>query len=76
MPKLNATNPVTGSKMDLSIGGILSMIIGVIVLFFVWASGQKAARFVESKVPQVDTSPDPLWKQEVSVQEKNKRLII
>jgi hypothetical protein len=75
MAKLGATNPVTGTKMDLSFNGIISMIVGVIVLFFVWAMGQKAASAVERRVPMIDTSPDPLWKQEVAVQ-TNKRVFV
>jgi hypothetical protein len=74
--KLKAVNPLTGNTMNLSLGGLFQMVIGVIVLLFVWATGQKVARAAETRIPQFDTSPEPLWRTEMSVQPKQKRVYI
>jgi hypothetical protein len=76
MMKLKAINPITGNNMDLSVMGIISMIIGVVVLFFIGATGQKVARMAEQRAPLFDTSPEPLWRQEMAVQPKQKRVYI
>lgn len=69
MAKLNATNPLTGSKMNMSLGGIVSMLIGGLVLWFVAATSQSAARQIGNRVNNkyLDFEVDQLRSNEVKV---------
>lgn len=54
-------NPFSGKKAKITdIGQLWSMILGVFVMFFVFAMGQKVASTVSGKVPMVDTSIEPV----------------
>jgi hypothetical protein len=58
-----ATNPFSGTKTSIfNIGQIWSYILGVIMLFVVFAMGQRGASVLSSKVPAVDTSIEPIVK--------------
>jgi len=67
--KAAATNPVTGTKMDLSLKGIGSLFVGAIVLLFVFGTSQKLAKKVEDKVNNqyVDLTPSGLQREDVKV---------
>jgi hypothetical protein len=55
-------NPLTGKKGNLfDIGGLWQMVLGVFVLFFIWAMGQNLSKAVSGKVPFLDTTPDQPW---------------
>lgn len=57
-------NPFSGKKSSiLDIGQIWSMILGVFVMFFVFAMGQRVAGTVSSRIPAVDTSIEPIINQ-------------
>jgi hypothetical protein len=54
-------NPFSGKKASIfDFGQIWSMILGVFVMFFVFAMGQRVAGTVSSRVPMVDTSIEPI----------------
>jgi hypothetical protein len=54
-----ATNPISGQKISLfDIGGLLSLILGALMLIFVTATAQNLARKVERAVPRVDMTVD------------------
>lgn len=56
---VKGTNPFTQKEMDLSFSGIISMIVGVMVILFVWTAGQKGARKVEDiSKGKLDGTPD------------------
>jgi hypothetical protein len=58
---LKAENPLTGKSTSLlDIQGIFSMILGVVLLLFVVATGQNVANAVSGKFSRVDTSVQPL----------------
>jgi len=60
-------NPFSGKKANITdIGTIWSMVLGVFVMFFVFAMGQKVAGTVSSKVPAVDTSIEPIIRQQTT----------
>lgn len=67
--KAAPVNPLTGSKMDFSIGGILAMIFGGLMLFGIFGTTQKIARKVEEKInnPLVDFTPSGLASDDVKV---------
>lgn len=59
-----ATNPFSGKETSIfDFKSLWSSILGVMVLFFVFAMGQKGANLVSSRVPVVDTSIDPIFAQ-------------
>lgn len=73
MKILQYENIMTGKKEDLTdIGGLFQKILGVIVVFFVIATGQNLAKKVSSAVP-VDTTIDPIISVPVKA-EKGKRI--
>lgn len=54
-------NPFSGKKASIfDIGQIWSMILGVFIMFFVFAMGQRVAGTVSQKVPLVDTTIEPI----------------
>lgn len=56
----NYENPLTGKKENLfDIGSMFSKVLGVVVMFFVVATGQNLARTIGSKT-KLDTSVEPL----------------
>lgn len=58
---LKAENPLTGKSTSLlDIQGIFSMILGVVLLFFVVATGQNVANAVSGKFSRIDTSIQPI----------------
>jgi len=60
---LKAENPLSGKSTGLfDISSIASQILGVIVLFFVVATGQNIAKMISSKVGAFDTTIDPIIK--------------
>lgn len=53
-------NPITGKTENLfDLGGMFSKILGVVVMFFIIATGQNLAKTVSSKT-KLDTSIDPI----------------
>lgn len=53
-------NPITGKKEDLlDIGGLFGKIVGVVIMFFVVATGQNLAKTISGKT-NLDTSIEPL----------------
>lgn len=57
-------NPFSGKKSKITdLGAIWSMILGVFVMFFVFAMGQNVAAKVSNRVPMVDTRIDPIINQ-------------
>lgn len=55
------TSPLSGAKGDLlDISGLWSNILGVIVMFVVFATGQKMVQQFGSKIPFVDTQIEPI----------------
>lgn len=59
---LKAENPLTGKSTSLTdVQGIFSMILGVVLLLFVVATGQNVARTISGKMSRVDTSPEPIF---------------
>jgi hypothetical protein len=59
---LKAENPLTGKTTSLlDIGGIFSMILGVVLFMFVVATGQNVARAVSGKLGgKIDTQIEPI----------------
>lgn len=50
-------NPLSGSKGNLfDIGNLWSSILGVFVLIFVFAMGEKLAKTVSGKIPAINTT--------------------
>ena len=69
-------NPFSGKKSKITdIGQLWSMILGVAVMFFVFAMGQKAASTVSSRVPAVDTSIEPIVRQQTTDSSAKMRVI-
>jgi hypothetical protein len=55
-------NPITGKQGNLfDLGGMWQMILGVLVVLFVWATGQKLAGAVSKRVPSFDTTPNQIF---------------
>jgi uncharacterized transporter YbjL len=69
MAKVNAINPISGNKMDLSLGGIGGLILGSLLLLGVWGTTQKIAAKAEEKInnPLIDLTPNALSSGEVKV---------
>lgn len=64
---LKAENPLTGKTTSLlDVGSIFSMILGVVLLLFVVATGQNVANAVSGKFSRIDTSVQPLTSSGVS----------
>jgi hypothetical protein len=60
---LKGQDPLTGKEMSiLDLNGWISKILGVVMLFIVFAAGQNLAGKVGSKLP-VDTKIDPIISQ-------------
>lgn len=74
MAKLNATNPLTGTKMNLSIGGIISMLLGGLLLWGVAATTQNLGKAVTERVNNkyVDFEPNRLASGETKVVNQKK----
>ena len=54
-------NPITGKKENIfDLGGLFSKVVGVVVMLFIFATGQNLAKTVSSKT-KLDTQVDPLW---------------
>lgn len=59
-----ATNPFSGTRTSIfNLGQIWSYVLGVFMLFFVFAMGQKVAGVTSRKVPAIDTTIEPIIKQ-------------
>lgn len=68
------TNPFTGQKGNITnIASIWNMVLGVVVVLFTFATGQKIANSVEKTTKIVDTSPTPIV-QKPTVQSKQVRV--
>ena len=53
-------NPITGKQEDLfDIGGLFGKVVGVVIMFFVVATGQNLAKTISGKT-NLDTSVEPL----------------
>lgn len=66
-------NPVTGKTENLlDLGGLFGKVVGVVVMFFVVATGQNLARTISGKT-KLDTSIDPFFTQPV-VSQKSDRI--
>lgn len=60
-------NPITGRKENLmDIGGLFGKIVGVVVMFFVVATGQNLAKSISGKT-KLDTSIEPIINHPVAV---------
>ena len=56
----NYENPLTGKTENLfDLGGMFAKVMGVVVMFFVVATGQNLARTIGNKT-KLDTSVEPL----------------
>lgn len=61
------TNPFTGQKGNLTnVASIWNMILGVVVVLFTFATGQKIANSVEKTTKIVDTSPTSIVQKPVA----------
>lgn len=61
MKLTNYENPVTGKQEDLfDISGLFGKVVGVVVMFFVVATGQNLAKTISGKT-KLDTSVEPLF---------------
>lgn len=62
--KLKFENPFTGQKSDLfDLTGMFSKVLGVVIMFFVIATGQNLAKKIEGlSNSRLDTTIDPLVK--------------
>lgn len=68
-------NPFSGQKGSIfDIGQLWSMILGVFVLFLVFALGQNVARRVSGAVPFADTTVEKPWADPPQVQTNTKRV--
>lgn len=68
LAKLGATNPLTGSSMDLSGKGLLKLFGGALVLFGIIAGAQNAGRWITKKTNnKLDFEPDPITRAETKV---------
>jgi hypothetical protein len=57
-------NPFSGKKASIfDFSQIWSMILGVFIMFFVFAMGQRVANTVSTRLPVVDTSIEPIIRQ-------------
>jgi hypothetical protein len=55
-------NPLTGKRDNIfDLGGLWSKVLGVVMLFIVFAAGQNLTNLVGSKLP-IDTAVDPIFK--------------
>lgn len=61
-------NPLSGEKGNIfDLSKLWSLILGVFVFMFVVATGQRVASIVSGKLPFVDTTIDPLTRQNVAM---------
>lgn len=66
MPKLNVTNPISGNKMDLSLTGIIGLLLGGLVLWGVAATSQNLGRAITQRTGgKLDFEPDPIKRDEI-----------
>lgn len=73
MKLTNYENPITGKTENLfDLGGMFSKIVGVVVMFFVVATGQNLAKTISSKT-KLDTSINPLIDYPVQSKTSSKR---
>jgi predicted solute-binding protein len=69
-------NPLTGKKSNLfDVGSLWSQILGVVMLFVVFAMGQNVARKISSKVPAIDTTIEPIISRPVTNTGLQKRFV-
>lgn len=67
-------NPLTGKTDSIfDLGSLFSKVLGVVVMFFIIATGQNVASKISSKVP-VDTTIEPLTRQPVVNTGNTKRI--
>jgi hypothetical protein len=45
----------------LDFNGLLSKILGVVVMFAIFATGQNVAKRISNKLPMIDTQIDPIY---------------
>lgn len=65
-------NPITGRKESITdISGLFGKIVGVVVMFFVVATGQNLAKTISGKT-KLDTSIEPLINQPVAVTKQSR----
>jgi hypothetical protein len=58
---LKAESPISGKTVSLTdIGGLWSLILGGVVIFFVTATAQNIANRISTKLPMIDTRVEPL----------------
>lgn len=71
------TNPINGKTQSLfDLGGMWSLILGVVVLLFVVGTGQNVARGISNKIPGIDTSPEQIFKSPVVVTQTTTKRVI
>jgi hypothetical protein len=66
MPKLTEfTNPLTGQKGNLTdLKGLWGLVLGVVVMFAIFGTGQMLTKKIAGKIPGVDmTVEDPITRQ-------------
>jgi len=59
---LKQTNPLSGKESDISIGGFVAGVVGIVMFLAQLSLAQKVAGFVENKT-KIDTSPGPIIQQ-------------
>lgn len=70
-------NPLTGKRQSLfDLGGMWSLILGVIVLLFITGTGQNIARTISNKVPGIDTQPETIFRQPVVVNQTTTKRVV
>jgi hypothetical protein len=74
--KLTDFTTPTGVKGNLfDLAGLWSMILGALVFLVVLAFGQKLGAKVSSVAPIIDSTPDQLFDQKVTVVRDQKRVV-
>lgn len=69
-------NPITGKKENLlDFGGMLSKVIGVVVMLFVVATGQNVAKALSGKASMIDTSIDPIINRPIASSSRVSRVL-
>lgn len=68
-------NPFTGKKDSITdISGLWGKILGVVMLFVIFAAGQNVAGMISKKLPMVDTTIEPLTQQQAAKAAPAKRI--
>jgi hypothetical protein len=71
------TNPISGKTQSLfDLGGLWSLVLGVVVLLVVIGTGQKAANAIDGKIPGLDSTPNRLFKDPVVVMQQTTKRVV